>query len=221
MFMAASLCAVMIACSMAPSAEAKASDYGTPTQIDIAPGMMYTYKPTFPAGLTVTTVIHEQGPSGGTGGTWGTFSGGTLVVNIPSSATPGSTYDVVLKCTSENPHQEIFIPITFTIVENAAVSGSHQNIVLGSSVSMTPTVTGMGTFTWSVTEGKTLPDGLSLDTATGKVTGTPTKLGTNTIYLTATSSFGEPENLVVSFEVVPVLAVTNSPSAGAIAYVVG
>jgi hypothetical protein len=219
--LAASLCVVLIACSMAPSAEAKASDYGTPTQIDIAPGMMYTYKPTFPSQLTVTTVIHEQGPSGGTGGTWGTFSGGTLVVNIPSSATPGSTYDVVLKCTSENPHQEIFIPITFTIAENAAVSGSHQNIVLGSGVSMTPTVTGMGTFTWSVTEGKTLPDGLSLDTATGKVTGTPTKLGTNTIYLTATSSFGEPENLVVSFEVVPVLAVTNSPSAGAIAYVIG
>ena len=219
--LAASLCVVLIACTIAPSAEAKASDYGTPTAINIAPGMMYTYKPTFPAGLTVTTVIHEQGAGGATGGTWGTFSGGTLVVNVPSSATPGSTYDVVLKATTTNPAQEIFIPITFTIAENAAVSGSHQNIVLGSGVSMTPTVTGMGTFTWSVTEGKTLPDGLSLDTATGKVTGTPTKLGTNTIYLTATSSFGEPENLVVSFEVVPVLAVTNSPSAGAIAYVIG
>lgn len=218
--MAASLCVVMIACSMAPSAEAKASDYGTPTMIDIAPGMMYTYKPTFPSQLTVTTVIHEQGPSGGTGGTWGTFSAGTLNVNIPTAATPGSTYDVVLKCTSENPHQEIFIPITFTIVENAAASGSHPNIVIGSSVSMTPAVTGMGTFTWSVTEGKTLPDGLTLDTATGKVTGVPTQTGTVTIYLTATSSYGESEDLVVSFEVVPVLAVTNSPSAGAIAYVI-
>ena len=219
--MAASLCVVLIACSMVPGAQAKASDYGTPTQIDIAPGMMYTYKPTFPPQLTVTTVIHEQGVGGATGGTWGTFSGGTLVVNIPSSATPGSTYDVVLKCTTTNPAQQIYIPITFTIVQNAAVSGNHQNIVLGSSVSMTPTVTGMGTFTWSVTEGKTLPAGLTLDTATGKVTGKPTQLGTNTIHLTATSSYGEPENLVVSFEVVPVLAVTNSPAAGAIAYVVG
>ena len=214
------MCVALIACTIAPSVEAKASDYGPPTMIDIAPGMKYTYKPTFPPQLTVTTVIHEQGPSGGTGGTWGTFSGGTLVVNIPSSATPGSTYDVVLKCTSENPHQELYIPITFNIVPNAEVSGSHPNIVLGSSVSMTPTVTGMGTFTWSVTEGKTLPDGLTLDTATGKVTGTPTKLGTNTIYLTATSNYGEPAHLVVSFEVVPVLAVTNSPSAGAIAYVI-
>ena len=120
MLLATSLCVVLIACTIAPSAEAKASDYGPPTMIDIAPGMMYTYKPTFPPQLTVTTVIHEQGPSGGTGGTWGTFSGGTLVVNIPSSATPGSTYDVVLKCTSENPHQEIYIPITFTIVPNAS-----------------------------------------------------------------------------------------------------
>lgn len=220
MLLATSLCVVLIACTIAPSAEAKASDYGPPTMIDIAPGMMYTYKPTFPPQLTVTTVIHEQGVGGATGGTWGTFSGGTLVVNIPSSATPGSTYDVVLKCTSENPHQEIYIPITFTIVPNAEVSGSHPNIVLGSSVSMTPTVTGMGTFTWSVTEGKTLPDGLTLDTATGKVTGTPTQLGTLTIYLTATSNYGEPAHLVVSFEVVPVLAVTNSPSAGAIAYVI-
>lgn len=220
MLLATSLCVALIACTIAPSAEAKASDYGTPTMIDIAPGMMYTYKPTFPPQLTVTTVIHEQGVGGATGGTWGTFSGGTLVVNIPSSATPGSTYDVVLKCTSENPHQELYIPITFKIVPNAVVSGSHPNIVIGSSVSMTPTVTGMGTFTWSVTEGKTLPDGLTLDTATGKVTGTPTKMGTNTIYLTATSNYGEPAHLVVSFEVVPVLEVTNSPSAGAIAYVI-
>lgn len=193
---------------------AAASDYGTPTVIEIAPGMKYTYKPTFTAGLDVTVTIEEDPEN------WGTISSGTLNVNIPSSANPGTTYDVVLKATTSNPTQELFIPITFDIKGNATVSGSHPNIVVGSEVNMTPSVSGVGVFKWSVTSGKTLPTGLSYDKNTGKVTGTVTEIGTCTIYLTATSELiGETADLVVTFEVVPSLTVTNSPTAGAIAYV--
>lgn len=190
-----------------------------PTEISIAPGMRYTYKPTYPAGLTVTTVIQSQGIGSATDGTWGSMSSGTLIVDVPSSASPGTQYNIVLKATSENPHQEAPIEIRLNIVGNMAVSGAQANVVTGSSISMTPTVTGMGTFTWAVTPGKTLPAGLSLEASTGKVTGTPTAMGVNTIYITVTSSYGESADLAVSFSVVPQLVPTNSPSSGAIIYV--
>lgn len=203
---------------------AAASEYGTPTVIEIAPGMNYSYKPTFTAGLDVTVTIEEDSENWATISSLPGESGGmeiiTLNVNIPSSANPGTTYDVVLKATTSNPYQELFIPITFDIKGNATVSGSHPNIVVGSEVNMTPSVSGVGVFKWSVTSGKTLPTGLSYDKDTGKVTGTVTEIGTCTIYLTATSEHSETADLVVTFEVVPSLTVTNSPTAGVIIYVI-
>ena len=121
--------------------------------------------------------------------------------------------------TTTNPTQSVEIPILFNIAANMSVSGSQVNIVTGGTVNMTPTANGMGTFTWAVTSGKTLPAGLSLDTATGKVTGTPTGMGAQTIYLTATSSYGETANLTVTFTVYSKLIPTNDPGTGAIFYV--
>ena len=57
----------------------------------------------------------------------------------------------------------------------------------------------MGDDTWTVTSGKSLPDGLTL--SNGKVTGTPTALGAQTVYLTATAPGGETKNLEVGFTV--------------------
>lgn len=215
-----SLLLIPVASGIIEEAEAAAADYGNPSIIEIAPGMKYTYKPTYTSGLTVTTTIQEQGLNGATSGNWGSISSGTLNVNVPSSAAPGTTYDVVLKGTSTNPEQIIHIPITLEIVANTTVSGSHQNIIIGSNVSMTPSVNGLGTYTWAVTSGKTLPTGLSLDTATGKVTGKPSSIGSCTIHLTATSNHNESVDLVVSFQIVPLLDVTNEPSSGAISYVI-
>lgn len=216
----AMLAMVSVAMLCTDNTSAFGDPYGEPTDINIAPGMTYTYTPTFPAELTVTVSIIEQ-IYNGDDVTWASMSSGTLTVNIPTSANPGDILSVVLKANSTNPDQEIYIPINFYIVSNLEASGSQANIVIGSDVSMTPSVSGMGTFTWAVTSGETLPAGLSLNTATGQVTGTPTTLGTNTIRLTATSSYGESVDLVVTFQVVPQLVATNSPTAGAIAYVVG
>lgn len=183
--------------------------------------MKYTYMPTFPAPLDPTVTIHSQGNgSSGTGGTWGSMSGKTLNVTVPSSATPGDTYQVTLRATTTDPTQILDIKILFTIAESASASGSQSNIVLGTAVDFTPTVSGMGTFTWAVTSGKTLPAGLSVNASTGKITGTPTNLGEQVVYLTATSSYGEPTDLVVTFNVVPQLTITNEPSSGAIIYVI-
>ncbi|MDY4580971.1 MAG: hypothetical protein SPC89_05990 [Candidatus Methanarcanum hacksteinii] len=56
----------------------------------------------------------------------------------------------------------------------------------------------MGTVTWAVTSGKTLPAGLTL--SNGKVTGTPTSTGLQTVCPTATAN-GQSKNLEVSFTV--------------------
>lgn len=193
--------------------------YASATEITIAPGMKYTYTPTFPADLNPTVTIASQGVGeSGTEGSWGSLSGKTLTVTIPQGASVGSKYQVTLRATTTDPAQSVDIPILFNIASNLSVSGSHANIITGQAVNMTPTATGMGDITWSVTTGKTLPDGLSLNSATGKVTGTPTGMGEQTIHLTATSSYGEAKNLAVTFKVMSQLTPTNDPSVGAIIY---
>ena len=188
----------------------------TPTEIEIAPGMRYTYTPTYPSDLTVTTTIDTQGVGTATNGTWGSMSGGTLIVNVPAETAPGTVYNVKLKAVSTNPAQTAYIEIKFNVTGNLTVSGSQANIVAGSSITMTPSASGMGTITWSAKIA--LPDGLTLDPATGKVTGTPTGLGSKTISLTATTSYGETKDLNVTFMIVSVLAPTNSPTNGALIY---
>ena len=202
-----------------------ADSYGSPTNIEIAPGMRYTYTPTWPADLTPTLAIELQ-KSGSTTGSDVSIasitSGKTLVVTIPTSADVGTVYHVVLKATTTNPVQTAYIYITFTVVDNLAVSGSHPNIVVGGAVSMTPSVdSGMGEVTWGVTVGHELPDGLQLNSATGKVTGVVETTGACTIYLTATTEYGETADLVVTFQVYSSLQPTNSPTNGVIIYVIG
>ena len=196
------------------------AEAATATEITIAPGMRYPYTPTLPADLNPTVTIKSQGVgAAGTGGTWGTLSGKTLTVNVPAGTAAGSQYQVTLLATTTNPTQSVEIPILFNIVANMSVSGSQVNIVTGGTVNLSPTATGMGTFTWAVTDGKTLPAGLTLNATTGKVTGTPTGMGLQTIYLTATSSFGESKDLVVTFTIYNKLVATNDPAGGAIFYV--
>lgn len=187
------------------------SEAATPTVIDLAPGMRYTYTPTWPADLNVTITIKSQ-----SAGDWGTISSGkTLIVNVPAS-TSVTTYSVVLQGTSTNPTQTTEIPIQFNIVSNLSVLGNQSNVVVDDPISFTPVANGMGTITWTVTTGKTLPTGLTL--ANGKVTGSIATPGSYTIELTATSSYGETANLTVTFQVVSKLIPLNDPTNGVIIY---
>lgn len=79
---------------------------------------------------------------------------------------------------------------------------SLPNGVTGQGYSQTLGVTGgTGSITWSVTVG-TLPDGLSLDTSTGAITGTPTVAGTFNFTVEAEDSVAATDTQALSITIV-------------------
>ncbi len=81
--------------------------------------------------------------------------------------------------------QNVYAPVTVT-------SSSLPAATAGQAYTATLTAAdGTAPYTWSVTSG-TLPAGLSLNAATGAITGTPTGPGTSTVTVTATDSTVTP-----------------------------
>lgn len=201
-----------------PSDAEDHSTYGTATHITIAPKMHYSWKPTYPPDLTVTTTIllQKQGTiASGTNTNVASMSGGTLNVRIPQNATDGTTYCVVLKAVSANPSQTAYINIQFDVVASLSISGDQGNVVAGSPLTAQYTASGMGTKTWSLTGA---PSGVSIDPSTGRLSGSIATPGDYTLHIVCTSSYGETATKDDAFRVATPLAPTNSPSSGAIIY---
>jgi hypothetical protein len=116
----------------------------------------YTYSlssGTLPAGLTLNT---STGAIGGTPSVAGTFA---LTFKVTDSGTPQQTASLNLT---------LIVSAPLTITTASLVTGT-----VGTPYSQTLTATG-GTpaYTWSLIAGR-LPGGLSLNTATGVISGTP------------------------------------------------
>lgn len=177
------------------SEAAISGDYGQVYEVDLAPGFQYTYTPTYPSDLDVTVSIQEYEEEGINA----SVSNGTLTVTVKDGVTSGS-YDIVLMSVTETGgiHQELPMHIRINVVEGLSVSGSINNIIVGASVDFTPQASSGMTenIDWSV-KGD-LPAGLAF--SNGKVTGTPTQVGENTLTLTANAG-GETKDLVISFTV--------------------
>ncbi len=170
--------------------------YGEPTNINIAPGYRWTYTPEFPSDLTQYLTVSLKVNDSNVG----SVSGKTVTVNIPTNASVGTKYNVVIQASMTSPvAQTAYQYVTFTVVNGLNVSGTINDIIKGSNIDFTPTGTSdMGAVAWAVTSGKALPAGLSL--SNGKIVGTPTEIGLQTVYLTATAN-GQSKNLEVSFTV--------------------
>lgn len=189
-----------IACETDAVGEDLSGTYGSPSVIEIAPGFQWRYTPEYPDDLAqyVTTTLKVND------GSIGAVSGSMVIVTIPSDATPGTLYNVVIQASMTSPvEQTAYQYVQFRVVSGLSVSGTINDIILGSSVDFAPIGTSdMGTVTWNVTDGTSLPAGLSF--ADGKVTGTPTGLGLQTISLTATAK-GQSDVLEISFTVYQVI----------------
>ena len=109
---------------------------------------------------------------------------------------------------------------TITVTDSAGFSSSQQFTVVVSSIAITTTsplppatinaaytVTfaatgGVTPLSWSVASGSTLPPGLTLVSATGVLSGTPTQAGTFTFGITVTDSASPAASATVSFTLV-------------------
>ena len=171
-------------------------EYGDATVIEIAPGFEWRYTPTFPEDLTeyVTVSLEVNDDS------VGYVEGKMVIVSIPAEAVPGTTYNVVIKASMTEPvSQTAYQYVQFTVVDGLSVSGTINDIIAGTSIDFSPIAdSDMGEVTWTVKAGTQLPEGLEL--ADGKVSGTPTGIGLQTVSLTA-NCMGETADLEVTFTV--------------------
>lgn len=178
------------------------STYGTPTTITIAPGYKYTYNVTVPTDLMAGTTVSAQVNDFATAGYSSvvSISGKTVTVNIASNVA-AATYNLVLKAYHAASDQTAYQYIKFVVNSsmNVTSSGVVSSIIKGASETIQFSSNGgIGTVTW---ESVSMPAGLSLNTSTGKVTGTPTTVGKNTVTVKANSSSGESKQISVEFTV--------------------
>jgi DNA-binding beta-propeller fold protein YncE len=137
---------------------------GEPTQYQVTPGT-----PALPAHLTLNP-------------TSGTISG------TPSTASPATSYSI----TASNPFGSATVPLTITVDNNDAttLTYSPSTVVYTAGQAITPLTVSNGVAgTYSVNP--PLPAGLSLNTSSGTIGGTPSLVtSTETYTITASTSAG-------------------------------
>lgn len=205
---------LMLAVSFAPMIMSDESDAANPsTTINIQPGQTWSWTPTFTSGLSPTvTVSGSESAMPADTASFSTVSGNVSVssekvtVSIPSDYSK-SVYYVKVKAQTTQPTQTVYYEITF----NVATFALNYNVTslvakVGEAISdITPTISGGVTAkSYSITG--TLPTGLSFNTSTGKITGTPTAYKAQTSY-----------TITATLNTVPVQTVSRTISIGAFA----
>ncbi|HNQ07303.1 MAG TPA: putative Ig domain-containing protein [Tetrasphaera sp.] len=166
---------------------------------------------------TATLTVGGTGPF-----TWSVVAGsGSLPTGLSLNSTTGvisGTPTVVAKSTfkvkvvgagGKSSTKALSITIqaagTVSILTTSLPGGS-----VGSAFAATLTATGTGPFTWSLASG-TLPAGLTLDPATGAITGTPTAAGTSSFAAKVVGAGGASATKTLSIAVsAPALTITTT-----------
>jgi len=101
---------------------------------------------------------------------------------------------------TDNYNRKSDVDLTWQIVPALVVTASAQANKVGDPVNLATNAAtgGYGTYTWSV---KDLPAGLTLNTATGAVTGSPTTVKTYSTIYTVTDQIGSKSSVTVTWNV--------------------
>ena len=173
-----------------------------------------------PANVTVTLnpTTSGGGPTGTTTATAVTVESGTteyVTFKVPTSVTvsAATSYQVSISGTTStgNAFQSVN---SSTLTVNAPVAITTSSPlpmgVVSDSYSQTLTATGgSGTYAWALTAG-TLPGGLTLNTASGVISGTPTASGTSHFEIKATDSLHMPASKEFALTINHALVITTS-----------
>ncbi|WGK94383.1 MULTISPECIES: putative Ig domain-containing protein [Flavobacterium] len=161
---------------------------GTPTS--------YSVSPALPAGLSLNTA---------TGAITGT----------PTAVTASATYTITATNTGGSTTATINITVNDAAPTTLAYTGSPFTYTKGTAITAIAAPTNSGGTPTSYSVSPALPAGLSLNTATGAITGTPSALATSASYtITATNTGGSTTasiNITVNDVAPSTLVYTGSP----------
>ena len=144
---------------------------------------MTTATPTASGGTVTSWSISPSLPAGLTfSSTNGAISG------TPTAIASSATYTVTASNTGGSSTAEVIIVVN-DVAPSIAYSGSPFTLNKGTAMTTaTPTLSGGAVTSWLISP--SLPTGLTLDAATGAISGTPTVTSTSTLYTVTASNTG-------------------------------
>ena len=144
---------------------------------------MTTATPTASGGTVTSWSISPSLPAGLTfSSTNGAISG------TPTAIASSATYTVTASNTGGSSTAEVIIVVN-DVAPSIAYSGSPFTLNKGTAMTTaTPTSSGGAVTSWLISP--SLPAGLTLDAATGAISGTPTVTSTSTLYTVTASNTG-------------------------------
>ena len=169
--------------------------------VTLVEGESYSYTPEYTIDGVTTTVSGVQ---------WLSCDGGVISGTAPSvDAGSSERFDLTVKAVSQNPYQEAYQYIQFTVYDRLEVSGEGSvDTFIGGDVDVRPVCAYGSGVSWSISGA---PEGVVIDKATGVISGTVG--GTKGMYeatVTAThAASGQTATHGITFDVAGTLSVTS------------
>ena len=185
----------------------------------ITPALVATNQPT-QRSITNTTISTLQMTATGGTGTYTSWTASGLPTGLSINASTGAitgkptttgSYSVIATVTDSGGNTDPTAAFTW-VVAPALVAADQATQYSNVTVSDTLTVTatgGISPYTWSATG---LPAGLSINSSTGVISGTPTAAGTSTVTVTVTDSTGATDPTTPFSWVVGTSPVVTNPT---------
>jgi hypothetical protein len=198
------------------------NDVGLISSIDVATGVLTTVgqtsfngpPSTFSLQIDANGIMWVENDDMDVNGNWIAELWSVDPANVAGSAIYSGTLSVTDAQTTTQPYTNSFliVPAVAPAITSAPPVASIET---GSAVSFTVAASGSAPVTFGITAGA-LPTGLTLDSATGVVSGTPTTAGTFSYTVTATNGAGTATasyTQLVTLAAVPTPTATPTPTA--------